>query len=80
MNQCKKLAGRITRLCQQQGISYYALSYRSAVPITTIMHIIDGSTRNPGVFTIIKICCGLNITIKDFFDTEDFVDIEYETE
>lgn len=76
----KKLAGRITCLCQQQGISYYTLSYRSAVPMTTIMHIIDGSTRNPGVFTIIKICHGLNITIKDFFDAEDFSGIECETE
>lgn len=80
MNEYKKLAERITCLCQQQGISYYTLSYRSAVPMTTIMHIIDGSTRNPGVFTIIKICYGLNITIKDFFDAEDFVGIECETE
>lgn len=80
MSHHKKLAGRITYLCQQQGISYYALSYRSAVPMTTIMHIIDGSTKNPGVFTIIKICCGLNITIKDFFDADDFDGIEYEPE
>ena len=80
MDVYKKLAGRITGLCQQRGISYYTLSYRSAVPITTIMHIIDGSTRNPGVFTIIKICNGLNITVKDFFDAEDFSGIECETE
>ena len=80
MNEHKKLAGRITCLCRRRGISYYTLSYRSSVPITTIMHIIDGSTKNPGVFTIIKICNGLNITIKDFFDAEDFVGIECETE
>ena len=80
MNVHEKLAERITCLCQQQGISYYTLSYRSAVPITTIMHIIDGSTRNPGVFTIVKICNGLNITIKDFFDAEVFSGIECETE
>lgn len=80
MSVYKKLAERITFLCQQQGISYYTLSYRSAVPITTIMHIVDGSTRNPGVFTIIKICNGLNMTVKDFFDAEDFTDIECETE
>lgn len=80
MNEQKKLAGRITCLCQKQGISYYTLSYRSAVPITAIMHIIDGSTKNPGVFTIIKICNGSNISVKDFFDAEDFVGIECETE
>lgn len=61
-----------------QGISYYKLSYRSTVPMTTLMHIIDGSTKNPGLFTIIKICNGLNTTVKDFFDAEEFIGIEDE--
>ena len=76
----KKLAKRIYFLCQRQRISYYTLSYRSAVPMTTLMHIIDGSTKNPGLFTIIKICNGLNMTIKDFFDAEEFIGIEDEAE
>lgn len=76
----KILAKRINYLCQEQGISYYALSYRSAVPMTTLMHIVDGSTKNPGLFTIMKICSGLNVTAKDFFDVEDFLDINYEIE
>ena len=76
----KKLAKRIYLLCQRQGISYYALSYRSAVPMTTLMHIIDGSTKNPGLFTIVKICNGFNMTIREFFDSEEFIGIEDETE
>ena len=76
----KKLAKRIYLLCKRQGISYYALSYRSAVPMTTLMHIIDGSTKNPGLFTIIKICNGFNMTVKEFFDAEEFIGIEDETE
>ena len=80
MDEQKKLAKRIDGLCRQQGISYYKLAYRSAVPLTTLMHIIDCSTKNPGIFTIIKICDGLNITISEFFNTEDFIGIESETE
>lgn len=80
MDNQKKLIGRINYLCKQQGISYYTLSYRSAVPMTTLMHIVDGSTKNPGLFTIVKICNGLNVTVKDFFDAEDFIDIECEIE
>ena len=76
----KKLAKIIHFLCQRQGINYYTLSYRSAVPMTTIMHIVDGSTKNPGLFTIIKICNGLNMTVKDFFDAEEFIGIEAEAE
>lgn len=75
-----RLANRIKYLCKVNKVSYYALSYKSAVPMTTLMHIVNCSTKNPGIFTIIKICNGLDITIKDFFDSEEFIDIEYETE
>ena len=80
MQEQKILSKRIEYLCRQQGISYYSLSYKSTVPMTTLMHIIDCSTKNPGIFTIIKICNGLNISIKDFFDSNEFKDIEYEVE
>ena len=73
-----KLADRIKHLCNVKHISYYMLSYKSTVPMTTLMHIINCSTKNPGIFTIFKICNGLDITIKDFFDSEEFTDIEYE--
>lgn len=74
------LANRIKDLCEQQGISYYELSYKSAVPLTTILHIIDGSTKNPGIFTIGRICGGLSITLKEFFDSEEFMGIEFDGE
>ena len=80
MTEQNKLTKRIQLLCQKQGISYYTLSYRSTVPMTTLMHILDGSTKNPGLFTIIKICNGFNMTVKDFFDAEEFIGIEDEVE
>lgn len=57
-------------------MSYYALSYESAVPITTLMHIVDKTTKNPGVLTIGKLCDGLGITLKDFFDAPEFENID----
>lgn len=80
MSAQKILVKRIKYLCKERGISYYALSYRSTVPLQTLMHILDYSTRNPGIFTLAKICNGLGITLKDFFDAEEFKDIEYELE
>ena len=80
MEEQKRLTKRIHFLCQKQGISYYTLSYRAAVPMTTLMHIIDGSTKNPGLFTIIKICNGFKMSVKDFFDAEEFIGIEDEVE
>jgi hypothetical protein len=59
-------------------MSYYALSYKAAVPMTTLMHIVDKSTVNPGVLTISKLCDGLEITLKEFFDSPEFDDLENE--
>lgn len=71
----KILADRINNLCKEQGITYYALSYKSAVPLTTLLHIVNGSTKNPGIFTSHKICEGFEISLKDFFDTEEFCEM-----
>lgn len=66
------LVERINNLCKERRMSYYALSYESAVPMTTLMHIVDKTTVNPGVLTIGKLCDGLGITLKEFFDSPEF--------
>ena len=80
MNEQKLLSNRIKYYCREQKMSYYMLSYRSTVPLTTIMHILNGKTKNPGIFTIIKICNGLGITMTEFFSSNDFLNIEFEAE
>lgn len=72
MKEQKILSKRIISLCEERKMSYYSLSYKSTVPITTILNIVNCTTKNPGVFTIIKICDGLGITIQEFFDIEEF--------
>ena len=62
------LVERINNLCKEKRMTYYALSYASAVPMTTLMHIVDKSTVNPGVLTIGKLCEGFGITLKEFFN------------
>ena len=80
MKEQAMIAERIKDLCRKNNLSYYTLSYKSAVPITTLMHIIDCSTKNPGIFTITKICNGFGITLIDFFDMEELKGIELEAE
>lgn len=80
MTEQELLSNRIKYYCEKRRMTYYNLSYQSAVPLTTIMHIINGSTKNPGIFTIVKICNGLNVTITEFFDSEEFENIEFEAE
>lgn len=68
----KILVKRIDELCKEKGESYYSLSYKSSLPLTTLMHIMDETTMNPGIFTIMKICDGLGVSLSKFFDTKDF--------
>lgn len=80
MNEQKILADRIDYYCQKKRLSYYALAYRSTVPLTTLMHIMNCTTKNPGIFTIAKICNGLDITVTEFFDADEFFNMEFEVE
>ena len=70
------LVERINNLCKEKRMTYYALSYASAVPMTTLIHIGDKSTVNPGVLTIGKLCDGFGITLKEFFDSSEFESME----
>lgn len=40
--------------------------------MTTLMNIVEGNTQNPGIFNIMKICDGLGVSLKEFFDTKEF--------
>lgn len=76
----KILIARIEHFCKKENISYYALSYKATIPLTTLSHIMDGTTQNPGIFTIMKICDGLGVTMKEFFDTKEFEGVMGECE
>ncbi|MDO4276581.1 MAG: XRE family transcriptional regulator [Eubacteriales bacterium] len=80
MKEQKILAQRIMNLCRDKRMSYYLLSYKSGVPITTIMNIVHCTTKNPGVFTVFKLCDGFGISVKDFFNTEEFENLQRDSE
>lgn len=69
---------RIRELCKEHKITPNALSYLSGISQSTIKSILNGESRNPGIATIKKICDGLNITIGEFFSTEEFDSLEQE--
>ena len=72
------MANRFVALCAERRLSFNALARLSAVPPTTVKNILNGSSRNPGIVTIKKLCDGLDITLIEFFDTEEFRALEQE--
>ncbi len=72
------VVSRILSLCKENGITPNGLSYISGVSQSTIKSILNGESINPGIVTIKKLCDGFNITISDFFDTQEFKELEQE--
>jgi len=69
---------RIEQLCEEKKMSLYSLSYQSAMPTSTVKSIMNGKSKNPGIVNVKKIAEGFDMTIKEFFDSEIFDDLEPE--
>ena len=80
MNTRIAVQNRIRQLCNEQGITPNALSYRAGVPQSTVKSILCDETQNPGIVTIKKLCDGFNITLSEFFQTDEFQTLEQEIE
>lgn len=80
MNIAECTRKRIEDLCYQKGFTICRLASISGVPYTTLKSIIYGQSKNPGISTLKKLCDGLEITITEFFDTDEFRNLEQEIE
>ena len=67
---------RILQLCGQRNITINKLSTLSALSPSSIKSILYGKSKNPKLLTIKMICDGLDITLKEFFDCEEFNQLE----
>ena len=72
------VASRILELCDAKGISINALANISGVAPSTIYSMLNEKSQNPGIVTIKKLCDGLDISLREFFDADLFDDIEQE--
>ena len=67
---------RIVQLCEEREISVNKLSNISGVTQSTVNNIVSGRNRSATISTIKKLCDGFGITIQEFFDAEQFHDLE----
>lgn len=72
MSYTQKIALRIVKLCREQQISISKLAVKSQIPLDMIDWIWKTEdTYDPPLEVIWKICCGLGITLHEFFDADD---------
>ncbi len=72
------VAKRILQLCDERNIAVNTLANISGVSPSTVYSMLNEKSQNPGVVSLQKLCDGLDITLRQFFDSELFDDIEQE--
>ena len=66
---------RILELCRQRHITINRLATLSGVTQSTLNNIVSGRNNSATVATIKKLCDGLDITLRDFFNVPAFDDL-----
>ncbi|MBR4100160.1 MAG: helix-turn-helix transcriptional regulator [Clostridia bacterium] len=69
---------RIIELCKDNNITINKLATISGITQSTLNNITSDRNASTTISTIKKICDGLEITIKDFFDSPLFDNLEQE--
>lgn len=78
MNTKEAIAKRILNLCEERNMAVNALAIISGISPSTIYSMLNEKSKNPGVVSLKKICDGLEISVRDFFDDDLFDDLEQE--
>lgn len=66
---------RIKELLEQNNMKLFDLSKAAGISLPTICDFLKNDTKNLRMDTMLHICEGFNITLKDFFDAPIFEDV-----
>lgn len=78
MNTYEAVKLRILKLCEEKHMTINKLATESAVAPSSIKNILYGKSTNPGIVTLKLLCDGFGITIYDFFDSDEFKNLDQE--
>ena len=78
MNRGEATRERIIELCKQKSITVNKLSTICGITQSTLNNIICGRNKSTTISTIKKICDGLEINIREFFNSRLFDSLEQE--
>ena len=72
------VAKRFKDICKERNIKTNELANMSGVTPSTVYSMLDERRRDVSIVVIKKLCDGLDITLGEFFDTEEFNNLEQE--
>lgn len=69
---------RILKLCRERNITINKLAMLAGMNQSTVNSLIDGTSQNPKLLTILRLCLGLDMELKEFFNDSIFKDLDDE--
>ncbi len=78
MNAKQAVARRISQLCKERGLTVNALANSAGVSPSTIYSMLNQKSKNPGVISLQRLCDGLDMSMREFFDSPLFEELEQE--
>lgn len=72
------ISKKILNICKERNISVNKLASMCCLTQSTVQNLIEGNSKNPKLLTIVRICDGLGMKMKDFFDDDIFDNIDRE--
>lgn len=72
------VACRFKSICAERKITANELANISGVTPSTVYSMLDERRKDVSIITIKKLCDGLNISLKEFFDSDEFLNLEQE--
>ena len=72
------IAARIIELCRERNMAINELANISGVSPSTVYSMLNEKSQNPGIVSIKKLCDGWEISLREFFDSGLFDELEQE--
>ena len=71
MEQNIALSNRLKNLMEEKHLTFKELAEKSGIPVRRIYRMMHGGVSNPSVFVMMRICNAMDITLDEFFGTEE---------
>ena len=78
MRMKEAIVKRFQQLCQERAITYNELANLSGVTPSTVYSMMDENRKDVSAITVKKLCDGLEISIRDFYNAPIFEDLGQE--
>lgn len=72
------VVARFQSLCDERKLNPNALANLAGVTPSTVYSMMDPSRKDVSIITIKMLCDGLDMTLGEFFSTEEFDNLEQE--